>query len=216
MKKFNFVIVLLIVAMVLAACGSAPTPTPDASKSAQPLPAVVSASGKVLPEQWANLSFRAGGPIVELKVQSGDIVKSGDVIARLDDVDAKLAVTQAEAALTLAQAQLAQLKAGPRAEQVAQAEQAVAQAEAAWQGAQAQYGQLKSGARAADIAAAEAAVAQAASELTDCARSLRWRCRRPRTAKQYGVPGGGLGKYEEQLRASAAANARHMTSRKSS
>jgi hypothetical protein len=38
------------------------------------------------------------------------------------------------------------MKAGPRAEQVAQAEQAVAQADAAWKGAQAQYGQLKAGA----------------------------------------------------------------------
>ena len=164
MKKLTVVIVLLVVSVVLAACGSAPTPTPDASAATQPLPAVVSASGKVLPEQWANLSFRAGGPIVELKVQSGDTVKAGDLIAQLDDVDAKLAVAQAEAALAVAQAQLAQLKAGPRSEQVAQAEQVVAQAEAAWQGAQAQYGQLKAGANAADIAAAEAAIAAAFTE----------------------------------------------------
>ena len=66
------------------------------------------------PNSGPILSFRAGGPIVELKVQSGDTVKAGDVIARLDDVDAKLAVAQAEAALAVAQAQLAQLKAGPR------------------------------------------------------------------------------------------------------
>ena len=164
MKKRTVVIVLLVVSVVLAACSSAPTPTPDASTSAQPLPAVVSASGKVLPEQWANLSFRAGGPIIALMVQSGDAVKAGDLIAQLDDVDAKLAVAQAEAALAVAQAQLAQLKAGPRAEQVAQAEQVVAQAEAAWRGAQSQYGQLKAGATAADIAAAEAAIAAAFTE----------------------------------------------------
>jgi HlyD family secretion protein len=163
MKKM-FLTLSILLAIVLTACSSAPTPTPDASASAQPLPAVVSASGKVLPEQWANLSFRAGGPIVELKVQSGDTVKAGDVIARLDDVDAKLAVAQAEAAFALAQAQLAELKAGARAEQIAQAEQAVSQAEAAWKGAQAQYSQLKSGARAADIASAEAAVAAAYTE----------------------------------------------------
>jgi len=156
-------LILSILAVVLTACGSTATPTPTSSASTQPLPAVVSASGKVLPEQWVNLSFRAGGPIVKLNVQSGDTVKAGDVIARLDDVDAKLAVAQAEAAVAVAQAQLAQLKAGPRAEQITQAEQAVAQAEAAWQGAQAQYSQLKSGAQTADIAAAEAAVAAAYS-----------------------------------------------------
>ncbi len=164
MKKINFVISLFVFAVALAACGSAPTPTPDASKAAQPLPAVVSASGKVLPEQWANLSFRAGGPIIELKVQSGEAVKAGNVMAQLDNLDAKLAVAQAEAALAVAQAQLAEMKAGARPEQVTQAEQAVAQAEAAWRGAQAQYGQLKAGANAADIAAAEAAIAAAFTE----------------------------------------------------
>jgi len=202
MKKINFVAILVIVAVALTGCGST-TATPTPATSAQPLPAVVSASGKILPEQWANLSFRAGGPIVELKVLSGDTVKSGDVIARLDDVDAKLAVMQAEAALAVAQAQLAQLKAGPRAEQVAQAEQAVAQAEAAWQGTQAQYGQLKAGAPAADIAAAEAAVAQAVQQqkIMQDAYDLNAKC------YSYALPDGtqdsvcpGLGTREEQLR----------------
>jgi multidrug efflux pump subunit AcrA (membrane-fusion protein) len=195
---------LSILAILLAACGSAPaTPTP--ATAARPLPAVVSASGKVLPEQWANLSFRAGGPIVELQVQSGDAVKAGDVIARLDDVDAGLAVAQAEAALAVAQAQLAQLTAGPRAEQVAQAEQAVAQAEAAWKGAQAQYSQLRSGARAADLAAAEAAVAKAASDLKFAEDAYNGVVEGRAAAKQYGVRGGGLGLAEEQMRAQLAA-----------
>ncbi len=160
MKKIT-ILVLSILVVALAACGSAAQATPTPSTSAQAVPAVVSASGKVLPEHWANLSFRAGGPLVEFKLQAGDEVKAGDIMARLDDVDAKLAVAQAEAALAVAQAQLAQLKAGPRAEQVTQAEQAAAQAEAAWRGAQAQYSQLQSGAREADITAAEAAVAAA-------------------------------------------------------
>ncbi len=203
MKKVFLILALLI--FVLAACSSAPTPTPDASASTQPLPAVVSASGKVLPEQWANLSFRAGGPIVELKAQSGDAVKAGDAIARLDDVDAKLAVAQAEAALAMAQAQLAQLKAGTRTEQITQAEQSVAQADAAWKGAQAQYAQLQSGARAAEIAAAEAAVTKAASDLTFAQQAYDGVVEGRATAKQYGIPGGGLGKYEEQMRAQLAA-----------
>ncbi len=203
MKKAFLILTLLIV--VLAACSSAPTPTPDAAASKQPLPAVVSASGKVLPEQWANLSFRAGGPIVELKVQSGDTVKANDVIARLDDVDAKLAVAQAEAAFAMAQAQLAELKAGARTEQITQAEQAVAQAEAAWKGAQNQYGQLQSGARSAEIAAAEAAVAKAASDLKFAQEAYNGVVDGRATAKQYGIQGGGLGRYEEQMRAQLAA-----------
>jgi HlyD family secretion protein len=200
MKMINFVISLFVFAAALTACGSAPTPTPDASKAAQPLPAVVSASGKVLPEQWANLSFRAGGPIIELKAQSGEAVKAGTVLAQLDNLDAKLAVAQAEAALAVAQAQLAEMKAGARPEQVTQAEQAVAQAEAAWRGAQAQYGQLKAGANAADIAAAEAAVAQAAAQLKVAQDTY------DKVTKCVDVPGRGkvcpgLGTPEEQARA---------------
>ena len=202
MKKVFLVLSLLIV--VLAACSSAPTPTPAASTSKQPLPAVVSASGKVLPEQWANLSLRAGGPIVALKVQSGDTVKAGDPIAQLDDVDAKLAVTQAEAALAMAQAQLAQLKAGARAEQISQAEQAVAQADAAWKGAQAQYAQLKSGARAADIAAAEAALAQAAAQ-RKVALDTHDKTMTCFKVPNYGEICPGLGTSEEQARAALAA-----------
>jgi HlyD family secretion protein len=199
MKKM-FLTLSILLAIVLTACSSAPTPTPDASASAQSLPAVVSASGKVLPEQWANLSFRAGGPIVELNVQSGDTVKAGDLIARLDDVDAQLAVIQAEAALTLAQAQLAQLKAAARPEEIAQAEQAIAQAEAAWRGAQAQYGQLKAGANAADIAAAEAALAQAAAQ-RKVALDTHDKTMQCVEVPDYGEVCPGLGTPEEQARA---------------
>jgi multidrug resistance efflux pump len=97
------------------------------------------------------------------------------------------------------------MKAGARAEQVVQAEQAVAQAEAAWKGAQAQYAQLQSGARAAEIAAAEAAVAKAASDLKFAEEAYRGVVEGRATAKQYGIPGGGLGKYEEQMRAQLTA-----------
>jgi len=202
MTKLTISLSLLLV-ILLAACGSAPAAAPAPLASTQPLPAVVSASGKVVPEQWANSSFRASGPIVELKVLSGDTVKFGDVLARLDDADAKLAVAQAEAALAVAQAQLTQLKADPRAAQVAQAEQGVAQAEAAWQGAQAQYGQLKSGARAADIAAAEAAVADATQQqkIMQDAYDLNVKCYSfawPDGTKDSVCPG--LGTREEQLR----------------
>jgi multidrug efflux pump subunit AcrA (membrane-fusion protein) len=203
MKKIILILSVLLAA-VLTACSGAPTPTPDASASTQPLPAVVSASGKVLPEQWANLSFRAGGPIVELKVQSGDTVKANDVIARLDDVDARLAVAQAEAALAMAQAQLAEMKAGARPEQITQAEQAVAQAEAAWKGAQAQYAQLQSGARAADIAAAEAALAQAAAQ-RKVAQDTHDKTMDCFKVPNYGEVCPGLGTSEEQARAALAA-----------
>ena len=217
MKKMTFVVILGLLMLGLTACSSTTQATPTPTASTQNVAAVVSASGKVLPARWVNLSFRAGGPIVDLKVQTGDTVKANAVIAQLDDVDAKLVMAQAEAALALAQAQLAQLKAGARTEQITQAEQAVAQAEAAWQGASAQLAQLKAGARSADIAAAEAALAQAAAQrkvaqdaydkITKCYDFVR------NGKKDSICPG--LGTPEEQARAAlAAANEAYAAAQK--
>jgi HlyD family secretion protein len=195
---------LLILASWLSACSSTPAATPAPVAAAQSSPSVVSASGKVLPERWANLSFRAGGAIVALGVQAGDMLKAGDVVARLDDTDVKQAVAQGEAALATAQAQLAQLKAGARPEQITQAEQQVSQAEATWKGAQAQLAQLQAGARAADIAAAEAGLAQAAVQLKVAQDNY------DKTTECVTVPGHGevcpgLGTLEEQARAALKA-----------
>ncbi len=71
-----------------------------------------------------------GGRILELKVDEGDRVKTGDVVARLDTRDAELAITRAAAERAQAAAQLALLRAGARQEEIRQAEAQVAAAEA--------------------------------------------------------------------------------------
>lgn len=164
--KRSIVVISMSMALVLTACGAAPsaaTPTPSSAPAS--LPAIVSASGKVTPARWATLSLPVGGTITDMKVQAGDQITATDALVQLNEADAKLQVAQAEAALAVAQAQLAQTKAAPQAEQIAVADQAVKQAEAALQGAQAQLNQLRAGSTQADIAAAEAAVAQAAAQL---------------------------------------------------
>jgi HlyD family secretion protein len=203
--KKSFGVIILGLVVLLTACSTAPsaaTPTPGGGPVS--LPAVVSASGKVTPVQWATLSLPVGGTIADLKVQAGDQIKANDVLLQLNDADANLQVAQAKAALAVAEAQLAQTKAGPQAEQVAVAEQAVRQAEAALQGAQAQLDQLRTGTTKADIAAAEAAVAQAEAQLkvardnydktTEC-----YDFTRPDGTKDSICPG--LGTIEEQARA---------------
>ncbi len=83
MKKFIFP-VLVGLTLILAACGSQPTVTPVPTG----LPPVkdnstISAEGKVEPLQVANLSFATGGEVTEVLVKEGDVLKAGDVIARL-------------------------------------------------------------------------------------------------------------------------------------
>jgi len=201
----NIIVALFVLGVLLAACSTAPsTVTPTPSGAATTLPAVVSASGKVIPARWASLSLPVGGTIAEVKAQAGDQVKAKDVLVQLDDGDAKLQVAQAEAALAVAQAQLAQTKAAPQTERISVAEQAVKQATAAVQGAQAQLAQLRAGATKADLAAAEAAVAQAeaqrkvARDNYDTATKC-FNISRPGSPKDEICPS--LGTIEEQARA---------------
>ena len=184
----RIIIPWLILTLLLTACTGTqakPTPTP----SAPVLPAVVSASGKVLPARWANLSFLSGGYVAAVQVQPGDKVEAGQVLVQLDDVDARLALAQANAALQMAQAQLAQLKAGARPEEIAQQKQAVQAAQAALSGASARLEQLQKGARAAELAAAESSLRQAEAE---------WKVQ----ADNYkaNLRNGNLGVTEEHLR----------------
>jgi multidrug resistance efflux pump len=93
------------------------------------------------------------------------------------------------------------MKAGPRPEQIAVSEQAVKAAEAQLANASAQLAQLQAGPRAAELAEAEAAVTKAASDVTFAQQAYDGVVEGRATAKQYGIPGGGLGRYEEQMRA---------------
>ncbi|HET7088762.1 MAG TPA: efflux RND transporter periplasmic adaptor subunit [Anaerolineae bacterium] len=168
MKAVNLMRIVVI-SMLIAACEESTA----AQREIQPAPAAspgiapdtVSASGKVMPERWAVLSFQVSGAVKAVLAQPGDVVHTGDVLVRLDDVDAQMALAQAEAGLALAQAQLAQQTASPRSEQIAIAEQAVQSAEAELRAASAQLAQAQAGPPAAEIAAAQAALAAAARDL---------------------------------------------------
>ncbi|MCA1404036.1 secretion protein HlyD [Ensifer sp. IC3342] len=68
-----------------------------------------------------SLGFRVSGRIAELRVDEGDAVKDGDVIARLDAEPFEQAVDAAKADVEALSATLTKLKAGARATEIAQA-----------------------------------------------------------------------------------------------
>jgi len=121
----------------------------------------VSASGSIEPKARVNLTFESPGRVAEVAVEVGDRVEAGDVLARLDTRQLALQVEQARAALALAESQLAQLRAGPRQEDVERAEANLRAAQAQVSAAAATRDQLADGPSAAQIAAAEAQVAAA-------------------------------------------------------
>jgi len=76
------------------------------------------------------LAFRVSGRISAVKVQEGDKVSAGQVLAGLDPVPFQSDVDSAKADLAQAQAQLDKTRRGFRVEEVAQARATVAQREA--------------------------------------------------------------------------------------
>ncbi|MDR7521740.1 MAG: efflux RND transporter periplasmic adaptor subunit [Armatimonadota bacterium] len=86
-------------------------------------PADVRASATV------DIVSRMAGRLGAVLVGEGSQVAAGSLVARIDDPELELAVRQAEAAVEVQRARLAQLRAGPRPQEVAQAEAGVAQAE---------------------------------------------------------------------------------------
>lgn len=114
--------------------------------------------GRVVPVRSAQLSLPVGGIVDEVLVREGETVQEGDLIVRLDSAQQQVAVAQAQANLQSAQARLDEIKAGPRAEEIAVAEAALA-------AAQARYERLVNGALPGQIAQAQAAVTASSAAL---------------------------------------------------
>lgn len=114
---------LLALALPLAGCGE------ETAAQAQGAPAVVARPvqamtvaykpreaektfvGVVRARREIDLAFRVGGKVVQRKVEVGDLVKAGDVIARIDPEDLRLELESARAELAAATANLAQTSA---------------------------------------------------------------------------------------------------------
>lgn len=113
---FSGLAAALVAAGLLSACGgdAAPAPgvrpvlvvRPDAAAEAQ-----ASYAGEIAPREEAVLSFRVGGKLVERRVDVGDRVRAGQVLATLDAGDLQAQVRAAEAQLAAAQAQFERARA---------------------------------------------------------------------------------------------------------
>ncbi len=68
-----------------------------------------------------NVGFKLPGRVIELAVDEGKTVKTGDVLARLDNAELASIVMQNRAALQEASARLAELKAGSRPQEIERA-----------------------------------------------------------------------------------------------
>ncbi|MTJ55550.1 efflux RND transporter periplasmic adaptor subunit [Anabaena sp. UHCC 0253] len=139
---------------------------PDISKltvpvAAQSVTVRITASGKVQPVESVNISPKSPGLLADLKVEQGETVEKGQIIARMDNSEIRMRILQYKANLEQTKAQLAESQAGTRPEDIAQAKARVAQA-------QAQLAIARDGNRLQEIQQAQAQVdsAKASVELT--------------------------------------------------
>lgn len=118
MKKLHSVVILAV--LVVAGCAgseeTADSPPVVAVKVARvqtmDLRIEVHAPATVYPREQASLASRLTARIRELRVQKGDRVRAGEVLAQLEDQDLAAQRAEAAAALTDAEATLAKMSAG--------------------------------------------------------------------------------------------------------
>lgn len=77
-----------------------------------------------------SLSFTQSERVTAVNVEEGDVVKAGQIIARLDDTVANIELAQANAQIAAQEALVAKLQAGSRPQEIAQAKAVVAQQQA--------------------------------------------------------------------------------------
>jgi multidrug efflux pump subunit AcrA (membrane-fusion protein) len=95
----GLVAALPILGLLATSCSASPaaTPTPESASSIS-APAVIVAEGRLEPIRYTQLALNTSGLVSEVLREEGDSVKSGEVIARLENAEAKtLETAQADA-----------------------------------------------------------------------------------------------------------------------
>jgi len=95
------------------------------------------ASGRLLPQQEAQLALGVAGQVETVYVQVGDEVQAGDALIQLEDSSLERAVRSAEQTLAIQEANLAELRQGASEEDIAVAEASLESAKASLANAEA-------------------------------------------------------------------------------
>ncbi|GAB4414645.1 MAG: hypothetical protein Fur0044_09420 [Anaerolineae bacterium] len=145
--KYLPILFVALTLLLLSACAEGvsnfnfgqATATPDQTPTPLPTPITVfqttiSADGQVVlplpPQTFSFQSSGLSGTIVEVFVVAGQTVKTGDLLARIDETDLQNALKKAEASLALLEAQIANETAPALAGDISEAEASLFSAQA--------------------------------------------------------------------------------------
>ena len=98
---------------------SAPAPA-FAARAGEPAP-VLSAGGYIIARRQVEVASKITGRVMTIRVDEGDAVRQGEVIATLDDSELQAQRREAEGNLAAARARLAELEAGSRPQEIQRA-----------------------------------------------------------------------------------------------
>lgn len=115
--SFSALLAASFAALLLSGC-TRPEPAPEPIRAVRTTVVTAGTAGTTLEfpaevraRTESRLGFRVGGKLQQRRVDVGDAVKAGQVLARLDPQDLRLSQEAAQAALTAARATLAQAEA---------------------------------------------------------------------------------------------------------
>lgn len=174
MRKLTLTLLLsAALSVLLAACAQPAKPTGAAPAIAVDeiaadvgsIASVLTYSGTVNPRWTVNITSRAGGPIVDLRVQTGQLVEAGDIVAVVDHRMLDDQVAQAQASVRSTEARLSSLLVGARSEDIAAAEAGAAAADSQVRGAQANLASARERLAAANAGGRSELVGQAQAKL---------------------------------------------------
>jgi HlyD family secretion protein len=90
----------------------------------------LTASGYIVPRRRVEVSSKTSGRVEELLVDRGDVVKVGQILARLDDQEIRAQLDQVRASRQAAMARLQEALSGSRPQEIERAQAALEEAEA--------------------------------------------------------------------------------------
>jgi multidrug efflux pump subunit AcrA (membrane-fusion protein) len=199
---------VLLSFLLLAACGGTRQPQGAASSEPSPVPvrvrkpnhvqrpSYVTASGTVEADLSVEVAFQVPGRVSSVRVEEGQLVRKGQLLATLDPRDYEYAAAGASAQLTAAQATAQKAQTGLRSQELEQAridydrwadeykrmrtlyerkslpENDFKKVEAAYNAARERYEMAKEGTRREDLAAANAAATGAQAQVDESRKRL--------------------------------------------
>ncbi len=127
------IIILIVGGLVLRSRAKSGQPTYETQAVTRlDLKQTVEVTGDIKPADRIGLSFKNSGTIHSIKVQTGDKVKAGDILADLQADDVTFAARNAAAAYSIAEANLNARLAGETSQSIKVSEASVEQAQAAY------------------------------------------------------------------------------------